>query len=218
MKSQNIKLFSYFRSSCSYRVRIALFLKNIPFEYVPVHLLNDGGEHKKSNYSELNPMQQVPFFIHNEVNLAQSFAIIEYIDHVWPNTPLLDKDIAVRAKQVQMAELINSGIQPLQNLSVMQKLEKDFQASKEAQTEWSRHWIQRGLVALEKELLKTSQTYSFGNEVSIVDAFLIPQIYNAQRFNLDMNQYPTLNKIHLNCCKLDAFKKAHPDNQPDTPK
>ncbi len=217
MSNENITLYSYYRSSCSYRVRAALNLKKLDFVYNPVHLVNDGGEQKKEAYTQMNPMKQVPFFIHNHLQLSQSMAIIQYIDDTWPNPSLFSDQADQKAQQVALCEIINSGIQPVQNLSVMKQLEQNFSATKPQQAAWSKHWIEAGFNALEFELKKTAGLYSFGDQITAVDLFLAPQVYNANRFSVDMDNYPTLQAVNIRCLEHSSFIKSHPDNQVDRP-
>ncbi len=212
------KLYSYFRSSSSYRVRIALNYKQIPYEYIAVHLLDQGGQQYKTEYQKINPKQEVPALIHNGNVIAQSFAIIEYLDEIKQENKLLPEELILRAQIRQICELINSGIQPLQNLGILKKLVVDFKITENQKTTWITDIITSGLNALELSLKKTSGTYSFGDQITMADLFLVPQIYNAERYEMDLSDYPTLVKINKNCMSLDFFKKAHPDNQPDSPK
>ncbi len=213
-----IKLYNYFRSSTSYRVRIALHLKNLDFEYIPVHLINNCGEQNSETYKKLNPSGGVPTLIHNNQIISQSFAIIEYLDEAFPQTyQLLPKDFFARAKIRQICESINADIHPLTNLKVMQHLEKNNHFNTDQKNQWIQKWIQQGLTAVEKILEITSKNYSFGDTVTMADLFIIPQIFSAERFHVDMAAFPRLKKINQDCLKLDAFKKAHPMNQIDTP-
>lgn len=217
MSDTNITLHSYYRSSCSFRVRIALNIKGLEYEYIPVHLINDGGQHKKPDYLLKNPLGQVPFFTHGDFTLTQSMPIIQYINSTWKKPPIFSESRTERAKQVQLAEIINSSIQPIQNLGVLQELTTKFNATKEQKNDWCRHWIENGFVALEKELEKTAGHYCFGDRISVADIFLVPQVYNAERFNVDLNRYPIIERINTKCLDQSAFIKAHPENQPDTP-
>ena len=198
-------------------MRVALHYKNIDFEYRAVHLVRDGGEQRKEDYLKLNPKGEVPFFIDGEVRLSQSMAILSYVDEKWSSKPLFPKDPKLKAKCIQLSEVINTGIQPLQNLRVMQEVVKRFQCSDEEKKAWSSFWIEEGLYVLEKELQEFEGDFSMGQELSCVDLFLIPQIYNAKRFGIDLNKFPTLSKINETCLGLEAFIKADPSNQPDSP-
>jgi maleylacetoacetate isomerase len=210
-------LYSYFRSSASYRVRIALHLKKIDFEYKAVHLIKDGGQQNALNFTSINPMGQVPLFVDGDVLVGQSVAIIDYIDKKWPTPRLFPDKIDQRAYVLEICELINSGIQPLHNLVVHGKLEEIFKAQQKDKDLWNHFFIQKGLQAIEKRISKTAGQYSFGNEVTAADCFIMPQFVSAQRFGVDPSQFSTIKKVCENLAKIDAFKKAHPSCQPDTP-
>ena len=198
-------------------MRIALHYKNIDYEYRPIHLVKDGGEQRKEDYLSLNPKGEVPFFIDGNVRLSQSMAILSYIDEKWPSNALFPKDLELKAKCIQLSEIINAGIQPLQNLRVMQEVVSRFKCSDGAKKDWSSFWIREGLSALEKELQEFKGPFSMGDALTSVDLFLIPQIYNAKRFSVDLKSFPRLASINEACLKLDAFIKASPKNQPDRP-
>lgn len=210
-------LYSYFRSSASHRVRIALHYKGIPFEYRAVHLLNNGGEQNSEHYRKLNPIGQVPTLIHKSHALSQSVAIIDYLEQVAPRPALYPTDAYERARVLQVCENVNSSIQPLHNLLVTQELERRFQATQKQRDEWNGFWINRGLEALEHILARTAGLYSFGNEITAADCFVVPQLMSAQRFGVDYTQYETLARVYDACMKVDAFKKAAPQAQPDAP-
>ncbi|MES2770066.1 MAG: maleylacetoacetate isomerase [Bdellovibrionota bacterium] len=211
-------LYSYFRSSASYRVRIALHLKEIDFDYQAVHLIKDGGQQNALNFKAVNPMGQVPCLVDGMNVIAQSMAIIEYIDHKWPKNQLFPKDIETRSQVVEFCEIINSGIQPLVNLKVRQTLEKDFKATEEQVKKWMTMFMGQGFEAMEKKLAKHGGQYCFGNQISAADLFLVPAVYGAiNGAGLNMDQYPLCKKINENLLKLEAFKKSHPQNQPDSP-
>ena len=212
---------SYFRSSCSYRVRIGLNLKGLEYDIVPIHLLKEGCEQFQSALSALNPSQKVPVLVSNNRGLAQSVAIFEYLEETQTQVPLYPKDSFAKAKMRQMIEVINSDIQPLQNLRVLIHLKKTYSLSDTDKENWIRHWIDDGFQALEGLLANNGadQTkFSFGDQPSALECFIVPQVYNAVRFKMDMDKYPILKKINENCLSLPAFIKAHPDNQPDSPK
>lgn len=214
----NLKLYNYFRSSSAYRVRIALNLKGIPYDRVAVHLLNNGGEQNSAEYRAVNPMAQVPTLVDGNFNLGQSMAIINYIDDLHPQPKLFPINPKLRARVIQLCEIINSGIQPLQNLRVLQELEARFGADAAAKENWSQFWIHRGLEGLEKLLKTTAGQFCIDNEPSAVDCFLVPQIFVAKRNNLNLEPFPIITKINQNCLALKSFIDAHPDNQPDSPK
>jgi maleylacetoacetate isomerase len=222
MNMKEFALYSYFRSSASYRVRIALGLKGIDYEYRAVHLLNNGGEQLKAEYALINPSHEVPTLIHKkdgqEFAVGQSVAIVDYLDRVAPLPPLFPQDPAERAKVLQVCEIVNSGIQPLHNLRVLKLLSTKFGADENQKNDWTRHWLVYGLNALEKILFTTARDFCFGNQPNAADCFLIPNLANADRFQVDLAPYPTLRKIRENCEKLPAFVNAHPTNVPDAPK
>lgn len=210
-------LHNYFRSSTSYRVRIALNWKDLNYDYQAVHLLADGGQQHRPEYLKLNPQGEVPTLIHKGRAIAQSFAIIEYLDEIHPSPPLFPKDAFGRAKVRQMCENINCFIHTLGNLKVQQFLEKRYGLDASKKEEWVGHWTHQGLTATEKLLSEFSGKYSFGDEVSAMDCFLVPQVFSAERFKVDLSKYENLRRINENCLQLEAFKKAHPSRQPDTP-
>ncbi len=210
-------LYSYFRSSTAYRARIALNIKEVSYQQIPIHLLEDGGQQHKQEYLKLNPAAEVPTLVHNEKVISQSFAIIEYLDEIIADHPLFPKDAFGRAKVRQICENINCGIHPLTNLKVMQYLTNDMNSTDELNSKWQQHWIKKGLVALEKILETTSGTFAYGDRVSCADIFIIPQIFSANRFGICIEDCPHLKKINQNCLVLEAFKNAHPFCQPDTP-
>ncbi|XP_053488565.1 maleylacetoacetate isomerase isoform X2 [Ictalurus furcatus] len=203
-------LHGYFRSSCSWRVRIAFALKGIEYDQVPVNLVKDGGQQLTDQYKTVNPMQQVPAVTIDGITLSQSLAIIQYIDETRPGPRLLPADVQQRAQVRMISDLIASGIQPLQNIYVIQKIGEE-------KVQWAQHFINKGFKALESILKQTSGTYCFGNEISMADVCLVPQVYNAERFKVDLDQYPTIKRINQTLMKLEAFKVTHPSCQPDTP-
>lgn len=211
-------LYNYFRSSTSYRVRIALELKGINYTYTPVHLVNNGGEQNSPAYRQLNPVGGVPTLIHNGKIISQSFAIIEYLDELFPEvSPLFPSDLFDKAKVRQLCETINADIHPLQNLKVIQYLEKHLNMTVEQKNLWLNKWISEGLTAAEKIIEAYAGKFCFGNSVTAADLFLIPQLFSSQRFNVDITEFKLLAKINENCLLLEPFKKAHPYRQIDTP-
>lgn len=217
------RLHSYFRSSASYRVRICLALKGLGYDYVPVHLVADGGQQHAPSYRSLNPMREVPTLeVLNDagdpvVGLAQSVAIVEYLDEVHPDPPLYGDSPLQRALIRQRVEGVNAGIQPVQNLRVMQRLDELFDIGRPGMAEWASHWIVRGFEGLEQLTAKTAGVYSVGDRVSAADVWLVPQVYNARRFSVDMTLFPTLKRVAETCEQLSPFVAAHPSNQADTP-
>jgi len=205
------KLYSYWRSSCSWRVRIALAMKGLEYETEPVHLVKDGGQQHNDEFKTKNPMAQIPVLVYEGASLTQSLAIIEFLEEKHPKPSLLPENVVDRARARAIAETITSGIQPLQNLSVLQKIGSDKKMS------WAHDVIESGLTAVEKMVAETAGTYCVGDHVSIADLCLIPQIYNATRFKVDMGKFPTLVKIQSACEKLEPFQISHPNVQPDCP-
>jgi maleylacetoacetate isomerase/maleylpyruvate isomerase len=196
-------------------VRIALHFKELAFEYAPVHLTREGGEQNRAAYRLLNPMGHVPALDHDGFLVAESMAIIDYLDKVAPEKPLFPGEPHARASVMQLCEVVNSGIQPLQNLKVTNALEKMYGFSKDQSGDWVRHWVNDGLSNLEKLMEKTAGSFSFGGSVTAADCFLVPQCFSARRFNVRIEDYPLIAAVELNCLKLPAFQKAHPEKQPD---
>jgi len=209
-----MKLYSYYRSSCSYRVRIALNHKNIAYEYVPVHLV-EGGQ-LTSDYAKLNPKAEVPTLVDKDVTLAQSTAIFLYLDRVKLGSPLFPKEMPNFEKCFELVEIINSGTQPLQNFKVLKKLKGELGVSEEQKIQWIRDFIKAGLEAFQAKLTGEGP-YCMGSEVTAADMFLIPQLYNAHRFDVNMSKLTRLTEIEKNCLALESFTKAHPGAQPDSP-
>lgn len=216
--THDLKLYGYWRSSATWRVRIALHLKNIPFTYHPVHLVRDGGEQHKPDYKRLNPLSQVPTLeITSGIHLTQSLAIIDYLERLEPTPALYPESALMRARAIQYAELINSGIQPLQNLSLLQRLVRDYDADKIA---WGRRVIAEGLHSLEQLIRdhspkESSTGFLIGEGPTVAELCLVPQLYNARRFGVDLDDLPRLCAAEAACERLDAFKQAHPDAQSD---
>jgi maleylpyruvate isomerase len=205
-------LYDYWRSSSAWRVRIALHWKGVPFERRVVNLIKDGGEQHAAEFQALNPLRQVPVLVTDDGRtIAQSMAIIGYIEERFPAPPLLPADAWLRARARQLGEIVNSGTQPLQNLTVLDRV----QAHGGDRNEWARHFIARGLAALEAAAHETAGAFLVGDAVSIADAYLVPQLYNARRFNVDLAPFPTLARIESACAALPAFEAAHPDAQSD---
>lgn len=211
-----MKLYSYWRSSCSWRVRIGLNLKGLAYTYEAVHLIKDGGQQNSEAYRALNPMRTVPTLELEEGGvvrrLSQSIAILEYLEERYRTPALLPSEPLLRARVRMLAEMVNSGIQPLQNLSVLQFVKGELKADDKA---FAAHWNTRGLVALEAAVKETAGTYCVGDTVSLADIFLVPQLHGARRFGVDLTAFPTLTRIEAACDKLPAFQAAHPDRQPD---
>jgi len=214
----NITLFNYFRSSTSFRARIALELKNLKYDYQPVHLLNNGGEQHSEKYRKLNPMGGLPTLVHDNKVIAQTMAILIYLDEAFPETyQIFPKDIYKKAKVIQFCENINTDIHPIQNLKVLKYLTKNYNLSESQKENWCQHWITEGFVAIEKMATETAGEFCFADTITAADIFLIPQMVTAQRFHTDLSSFATLNRIFENCMKHPAFHKAHPFRQIDTP-
>ncbi|KAM6916956.1 maleylacetoacetate isomerase isoform 2-T2 [Lycodopsis pacificus] len=203
-------LHGYFRSSCSWRVRIAFALKGIEYDQVPVNLIKDGGQQLTEQYKKLNPMLQVPAVEIDGITLCQSLAVIQYVDETRPGPRLLPADPKKRAQVRMISDVIASGIQPLQNLHVIQKIGAE-------KVQWAQHFIDRGFQALEPILKQTAGKYCVGDEISMADICLVPQVYNAERFKVDVGQYPTINRLNQTLLEIEAFKVTNPSCQPDTP-
>ncbi|MBV2169158.1 MAG: maleylacetoacetate isomerase [Bdellovibrio sp.] len=211
----SLTLYNYFRSSTSYRARLALHIKGLEFDYKPISLLK--GEQHSPEYRKINPLGGVPTLVHNGKVIPESFAIMEYLDEVFPKPALFPQDAYLRARVRQVCEVINSFMHPLGNLKTLQYLEKHHGYTQEQKEAWVQHWAAQGLETLETTLKEFSGTYSFGDQITMADLFLIPQLLTCTRFNVDISKYPTLIKINENCLKLEAFQKAHPFKQIDTP-
>ncbi|HEX4922633.1 MAG TPA: maleylacetoacetate isomerase [Bdellovibrionales bacterium] len=215
--ANDVILYSYFRSSAAFRVRTALNLKGIPYEQRAVHLVNNGGEQYKDEYTKVNPMNEVPALVHNGRAIGQSVAIIEYLDAVWPSPRLYPADPYRAALVRQAVENVNAGVHPVQNLKVLNELERRFGLKQEGKNEWAAYWIDRGFRGIERFLSKNAGHYSVGDEVTAADLYLIPQVLNARRYNVDLTPFPTIQRVEAACMRLEAFIRAHPRNQPDTP-
>jgi len=212
-----IKLYGYWRSTAAYRVRIALNIKQISYSQESVHLVKDGGEQHKPEYQALNPQELVPTLVDDGVSIGQSMAILEYLEEKYPKVSLLPVDIKNRALVRQLAQLICCDIHPLNNLRVLEYMKSELAVLDDKKSDWYHHWIRSGFQAYEKILSQNnlSGTYSLGEELSLADTCLIPQIYNANRFNFPMDEFPRLKEINENCLKLERFQNAVPENQPD---
>ena len=212
-----MKLYGYWRSSCTWRVRIALEYKGLNFVYVPVHLVNNGGEQFSDTHKRRNPLAQVPVLeVDSEEGtplvLSQSLAIMEYLEERFVDSPILPKGTAERAYVRQVSEMINAGIQPIQNLATL-KAVVQLGADK---MQWGRRWIQDGLLALERLVsTRPSQPYLCSEVPTMADFCLIPQLYNARRFGCDVELMPALLAVEERCERLTAFQRAHPDQQID---
>lgn len=207
-----LRLYSYFRSSAAYRVRIALNYKGIEYQQVPVNLLDD--EQNSKEYLAINPLGLVPALeLGDATIITQSTAILEWLEEQYPEPGLYPSDAATRAKARSLCNIIACDIHPLNNLRVLKYLKEELQVSEEQTNNWYQHWIAKGFSSVEKALSPGS--YALGHAVSMVDIYLIPQVYNARRFHQDMNSYPNITRIYHNCNELDAFKMAAPESQMD---
>lgn len=209
-----MKLYTYFRSSAAYRVRIALNLKGLSYDTMPVHLVKEGGKHKTPEYRAVNPQMRVPALVlSNGDTLIQSLAIIEYLDEVFPDPALMPKDAIDRAQVRAVSQIIACDIHPLNNsgtLAYLRKLGHDQTVI----DEWYVSWVTAGFEAV--EALLQPGPYAFGSHVSVADLCLVPQVFNARRFKVPLERFPKIVAVDAACQKLPAFKKARPENQPDS--
>lgn len=213
-----LKLYGYWRSSAAYRVRIALNLKGLAYKQVPVHLLKDGGQQHSADYRALNPQQLLPLLIDDSrgaAPIAQSLAIIEYLEEVFPETALLPRDPVQRAQVRALALHLACDVHPLNNLRVLQYLSGELGVSEAGKEAWYQHWLHSGFSAIEAGLALFNEGLSLGERPGYLEACLIPQLYNARRFNCDLDAYPRILAMAARCESLDAFKQAAPQMQPD---
>ena len=217
--TDQLTLFSYWRSSAAYRVRIGLNLKGLPYEIVPIHLLRDGGEQRTDEYRKINPQGLVPVLQHGSRMLRQSLAILEYLDETFPERPLLPATARSRQRVRALAQAIACDVHPLNNLRVLKYFENEWNVPQPERDEWVRHWIGEGFTAIETMLNDHLSTGQFceGEVPTIADCCLIPQVYNARRFGVDIGKYPTIGRIEQACLQLPAFDLARPERQPDKP-
>ena len=212
-----LKLYNYFRSSSSYRVRIALNLKRLDFDYVPVHLRRNGGEQFAESFRSMNPQALVPVLVDDDKVLSQSLAILEYLEEIHPDPPLLPKAPEHRAYVRQIALSLACEMHPFNNLRVLNYLSQDLGLSDAAKNGWIRHWTKLGFGALEAQLAASPLrgTFCYGESPSLADCCLVPQMFNASRFGVELDDYPTLRAIDASCLELPAFERAQPARQPD---
>lgn len=210
-----MKLYGYWRSSASWRVRIGLIWKGVPWTYHPVHLVKDGGENRKDEHLARNPLAQLPVLDvgtdAQPVYLSQSLAILQWLESTHPSPPLLPHDPLARARAWQLAEVVNSGIQPYQNLPVLAQLK----AWSQDEVAFVRGYNERGLGALEAMAAHTAGRFLVGDAVSIADVCVVPQLYSARRFGVDTATYPILSRVEAACLAIPAFTESHPERQPD---
>ncbi|WP_341305222.1 maleylacetoacetate isomerase [Pseudomonas sp. TMP25] len=213
-----LKLYGYWRSSAAYRVRIALNLKGLAYEQVPVHLVKDGGQQHSPDYQALNPQQLLPLLIDDSrcaAPIAQSLAILEYLEEVFPETTLLPRDPLQRAQVRALALHLACDVHPLNNLRVLQYLSAELGVSETGKGAWYQHWLHAGFTAIEAGLVLFNEGLSLGERPGYLEACLVPQLYNARRFNCDLDAYPRILAMAARCEPLDAFKQAAPQVQPD---
>ncbi len=212
-----MKLYTYFRSSAAYRVRIALNLKGLAYDAVPVHLVRSGGEQHQAEYRSINPAGLVPALEEGGEVLTQSLAILEYLEETHPEPPLLPGDAVQRARIRALALAIACDIHPINNLRVLQYLTREFGADEAGKASWYRHWVEIGLAAVEAMLEDGPKEarFCFGDVPTLADVCLVPQVFNARRFQCDLSAMPRIARVVAHCETLEAFRLAAPENQPD---
>ncbi|WP_375749525.1 maleylacetoacetate isomerase [Vibrio sp. HN007] len=218
--NESITLYGYWRSSAAYRVRIGLNLKQLNYESKSVHLVRNGGEQHDSQYHELNASELVPVLVDGELRLNQSLAILQYLDESYPEISLIPEQTPLRYQALALAQDIAIEVHPLNNLRVLQYLEGELSCKQKDKLDWIQHWVHQGFSAIEEKLAKHRKlhgdsVYSLADSPCIVDICLVPQVYNALRFDVDMSAYPLINAIVEACNQLPAFVHAMPENQAD---
>ena len=209
-----MKLYSFFRSSAAYRVRIALNLKGLPYEMMPIHLSKDGGQQRRPDFVAINPQKRVPALVLSSGDvLLQSLAIIEYLDDIHPEPPLLPPDALARAKVRAIAQMVACDIHPLNNLIALQYLKNTLKHDQPTIDAWYHHWVIEGFKAIEAMIAPAP--YACGAHVTVADLCLVPQVFNARRFKVPLDAFPKIVAADAACLKLAAFDKARPENQPD---
>lgn len=209
-----MKLYTYFRSSAAYRVRIALNLKDLPYEMVSIHLTKDGGQQNAPEFKAINPQRRVPALeLSSGEALTQSLAIIAYLDEVYPEPPLLPVDALERAKVRAVAQVVACDIHPLNNLIALQYLKRTLKHEQAEIDAWYHHWVIEGFNAIEAMI--TPGPYACGSHVTLADVCLVPQVFNARRLKVPLDNFPKIVAVEAACLKLPAFDKARPENQPD---
>ncbi len=213
---QTLSLYTYFRSSAAFRVRIALNLKGLAYESKYIHLLKNGGQEKSAEYEQLNSQKLIPCFADGDHVISQSLAIIEYLNEKYPEPELLPEDLHMRAQVRSLALSIACDIHPLNNLRVLQYLDNKLGVDERKRIQWMQHWIAEGFSAIETQLHKLdSWDYCFSSHVSMADLVLIPQVYNAMRYACDMRSYPRIHQIYQHCMQQAEFVTASPEEQAD---
>jgi maleylacetoacetate isomerase len=214
LQGEHVQLYTYFRSSAAYRLRIALNFKELTSEVISIHLQKEGGQHKKPEYRAVNPQMRVPALrLDSGEVLTQSLAIIEYLDEIDPEPPLLPRDPVERAKVRALAQLIACDIHPLNNLAPLRYLKNELGQEQSKIDAWYHHWILEGFTAL--EIMVRPGPYAFGSAVTLADVCVVPQVYNARRLKVPLERFPNIVAIDAACGKLAAFERARPENQPD---
>ena len=208
-----MELFNYFRSSASWRVRIALALKGLDYDYRPVHLRKN--EHFEPVFGALTPAQLIPLLRDGDAVVSQSMAIIEYLDETHPEPPLLPRDALSRAHVRALAQDIACEIHPLNNLRVLRYLTKELGLDEGRKNQWIHHWIHKGLAVVEQRLQSTAGACAFGDTPGLADCVLVPQVYNAERFDCPLDDFPTVMRVNAHCLTLPAFAETHPSRCPD---
>ena len=213
-----LRLYTYFRSSAAFRVRIALNLKALGYDSVPIHLLRGGGEQNGDRYGARNATHLLPTLEDDTLSLGQSLAIIEYLEETYPRPALLPADSPTRAKVRELALTVACDIHPLNNLRILRYLNDPLQIDEQRRNEWARHWISLGFTAIEHTLARSRARvsgYCFGDTPTLADCCLIPQVFNARRAAVSMDEFPTIERVHEHCMQHPAFIKAAPGAQPD---
>ncbi len=210
-----MRLYSYWRSSAAYRVRIALNLKGLDYEIVPVSLAPGESEHRKAAYRAINPQMLVPFLEDDDIAIGQSMAILEYLEETYTENPLLPAATGARARIRSFCNSICCDIHPLNNLRVMKYLKSELEVSDDDYLDWYAHWINEGFESAEAFVSYGKGRYAYGEKPTLADAFLVPQVYNARRFKVPLDDFPNLVRIVDACNELPVFQRAAPESQPD---